>query len=121
MSDIPYSSFADGTILDVKEQENGSAEIKMSKPLKEQLEKGTKVRIHGRSGAFLYTHTTTLQPGEEKVLSSSISKDDNYYLYTKNAFPHGAYCIKPVILSISVNEKDKEINTILISDYTISY
>ena len=119
MSDIPNTAFVGGTILDVKESEDGHAEIKMSKPLKDEIRKGTKVRIHGTDTSAIYMETVVLKPGEEKVFSSEISKDNNWLVYSKKAFPRGVYCIKPIIISISVDQKEK--NTVLISDFNVSY
>jgi len=117
-SDIPNNTFA-GTIVEVKQLENGQAEIVLDKPLKTELTKGTKVRVHGQTGAFLYTGYKVLQPGEEQVFTSSIQKDDAFLEYSPKAIARGIYCVMPLILSYST-DPSKE-NTIRISNFSISY
>ena len=119
MSDIPECSFVDGTIVDVKEIENGHAEITLDKPVVKGLEKGTKVRVHGVIGAFIYTNIVDLQPGQEELLSSTIAKDDAYLQYSSKAFSRGVYYAVPMIRSYSSNPNND--NTILITDFSISY
>lgn len=118
MSDIPNNNFA-GTISEIKKLENGQAEIILSKPLKSKLDEGTKVRIHGKDGAYIYTKTKNLQPGEEQTFTSTIKKDDSFLGYSPKAFSRGVYYVVPIILSYSV-DPDKE-NTVLIKNFTISY
>lgn len=118
MSDIPNNYFA-GTISEIKKLENGQAEIILSKPLKSKLDEGTKVRIHGLDGAYIYTKTKNLQPGEEQTFTSTIKKDDSFLGYSPKAFSRGVYYVVPIILSYSV-DPDKE-NTVLIKNFTISY
>jgi hypothetical protein len=118
MSDIPNNSFLDGTITEVKKIDNGQAEITVNKPLK-KIEKGMRIRIHGKSGAYRYTEVKVLQPGEEHTFTSSLRKDDSYLEYPSKGFPRGVYYVVPVILSYSV-DSSKE-NTILISNFTVSY
>lgn len=118
-SDIPNRSFVDGQIVDMKKLPNGQAEITLNKPLKTALKTGAKIRIHGRIGAYIYISRQDLQPGEEKTFTSSIQKDESFYLYSRQAFSRGVYYIRPVILSYSLNENDE--NTIQISDYSVSY
>ena len=119
MSDIPECSFVDGTIVDVKEIENGHAEITLDKPVLKGLEKGTKVRVHGVIGAFIYTNIVKLEPGQEELLSSTIAKDDAYLQYSPKAFSRGVYYAVPLILSYSSDANND--NTILITDFSISY
>lgn len=119
LSDIPSNTFVKGTITEIKKLENGQAEITLNRPLQTKVKEGTKVRVHGQSGAYLYTIVKGLHPGEERVFSSTIKKDNNFLEYSSKAFPKGAYYVVPVILSYSL-DANKE-NTILISDYTVSY
>ena len=119
MTDIPSFTFADGVIKEIKQLENGQAEITLSKPLAKALGKGTKVRVHGVSGGYLYTHQAKLELGQEETFSSSIAKDNSFLQYSPKAFSRGAYYVVPLILSYSSNP-DKQ-NTILISNYKISY
>lgn len=119
LSDIPNTTFADGKILEVKKMDDGKAEITLDKPLKSKLEEGTKVRVHGRSGAYLYTFNKRLQPGDEQIISSTIQKDDNFLEYSSKAFPRGTYYVVPIILSYSTDSNIE--NTILIQDFSIKY
>ena len=119
MSDIPECSFADGTIVDVKEIEDGHAEITLSKPVMKVLEKGTKVRVHGAIGTYIYMNIVKLQPGQEELLSSTIAKDDTFLQYSSKAFSRGVYYAVPIILSYSSDPNND--NTILITDFSISY
>jgi hypothetical protein len=119
LSDIPNTNLLDGTIVSVKQLENGYGEIIMNKPLKKALEKGTAIRIHGTAGSYFYTNEKVLQPGEESTFNSSIRKNEDSIVYSSKEFPKGVYYVQPLILSYSV-EKDAE-NTIVISDYSISF
>ena len=60
-----------------------------------------------------------LQPGEMVTFKSAIKKDDNYFMFSLKAFCHGTYYVIPLILSNSL-DSDKE-NTILITDFSVSY
>ena len=117
--DVPSTTFADGRIVEVKKLDDGKAEITMEKPFKTALEAGAKVRIHGRAGTYLYMHNKVLQPGEEEVFTSTIKKDNTFLQYSPKAFSRGVYSVKPLILSYSVDANEE--NTIVISDYTVSY
>ena len=119
LSDIPNNTFLEGKTLEIKKLENGQAEITLDKPLKNKLKEGTELRVHGLGGAFLYTNSKSLQPGEEQVFNSTIQKDDAFLQYSSKAFSRGVYYVVPIILSYS-SDPSKE-NTIVISDYTISY
>ena len=119
LSDIPSIDFPEGLIHEIKELSNGQAEIILDKPLQKALTKGSKVRVHGRSGAFLYTNKKVLQPGEEETFVSTIRKNDSYILYSPKAFSKNVSYVIPLILSYS--EDPAENNTVLISDYTVSY
>jgi len=119
LSDIPNNTFANGTITEIKKLENGQAKITLSKPLLSDIMEGTKVRIHEAGGAYLYTNVKALQPGVEQTFSSTIKKDDLFLKYSSKAFSKGTYYVIPVILSYSVDTNQD--NTVLISDYSISY
>ena len=124
-SDVPNVSFVGGTIVEVKELENGNAEIIMDKPLVSAIEKGSTVRINGFIGSYLYTHSIILRPGEEQTLSSKIQKDyschtfSQAYSYSSEVFPKGIDYAAPIVLSYSVDNNVD--NTIKIKDFVISY
>ena len=118
MSDIP-NTFLAGTVSEIKQNEKGQAEITLNTPFTSKIEEGTMLRINGQGGAYLYTNTKNLQPGEEHVFNSTIKKDETFLEYSSKAFPKGVYYVVPVILSYSV-DSDKE-NTIMISNYTVLY
>ena len=119
LSDLPNKSFVDGIIVDIKKTEDGHAVITMDTPLKDDLQPGTKLRVHGPAGAFFYTDIKVINPSEEASFVSSIKKDENHVLYDNTSFPKGSYYVKPLILSHSVNPDEE--NSILISDYSVSY
>lgn len=119
LSDIPNTTLADGKIVDVKPSDNGKYEITLSKPLTKDYPSGTKIRIHGKSGDYLYTNKLVLNPGEEKAFVFEIAKDEFCTQYTSDAIPRGANYLVPIILSYSVDaNKD---NTILIKDSIYSF
>lgn len=117
--DVPNTTLANGKIVEVKKLDNGTAEITMDKPLGTALEPGTKVRIHGGPGGYLYTSNKILQPGEKEVFTSSIKKDNAFFQFSNKAFSRGVYSVKPLLLSYSVDANDE--NTVVISDFTVSY
>lgn len=119
MSDIPCKTFLDGRISEVRKLENGHAEITLDKPLKAELAKGTKIRVHGQGGSYLYTSSKKIHPGEELVFNSTAQKDDSSVEYSAKAFPKGVYSVIPVILSYS-SDSNKD-NTIIVRDYSIHY
>ena len=119
ISDIPCKTFLDGRISEVRKLENGHAEITLDKPLKAELAKGTKIRVHGQGGSFLYTSYKLIHPGEELVFNSTVQKDDSSVEYSAKAFPKGVYSVIPVILSYS-SDSNKD-NTIIVRDYLIHY
>ena len=118
MSDIPNKTFA-GKIVDFKKNEDGLFEITLDEPLKSEIKGGTKVRVHGRSGSYLYTYYCTLLPEEEIAFYATIAKDDSFLRYSSEAFSRGAYYVVPLLLSYS--DVPQEDNTIIIKDYSISY
>ncbi len=95
-ADIPNGNLVDGTIVDVKTVRDGVVEITMSKPLTNEIKKGTNVRIHGMPGSNLYTNTKELQPGEEETFTAELHKDDNYpFYYSTKLFSKGSYYAVP--------------------------
>lgn len=119
MSDIPSLSFLDGKIVEVKELNDGKAEIIMDKAISNTLKHGDKIRINRESGKYLYTGVKDLQPGEEEVFSHTMKKNNGFLQYSKEAFSRGVFYIRPLILSFSLDSK--EYNTIQIIDYVIRY
>ena len=118
LSDIPNNTIA-GRIVDVKEMDN-NAEITLDRPIKDEIKKGTKVRIHGVSnGAYLYPHIVELQPKEEISFYTTMKKDDDSLQLSWNCFSRGASFVIPLLLSYSVDPNEE--NTISITDYSISY
>ena len=120
LSDFPNFSLADGKIVEVKKLDNGGAEVTLDKPLKNAIESGTQVRIQSTDGStYLYMNKQTIPPGEEVFFSSTVAKDDSIFEYTTKAFGRGTYYVIPLIKCYSPGSKD--IHTIQISDYEISY
>jgi hypothetical protein len=118
-SDVPTTDLADGKILDVKKKINGFAEIIMDKPQSKTIPPGTKVRINGFNGSYIYTNKKELQPNEEYLFCAKIKKDNDSFQYSSDAFSRGVYYVIPLILSYSSNREQE--NTILIEDYSVSY
>lgn len=119
MSDIPSVSVLEGKIEDVKELEDGRAEIIMSKPISNALKQGDKIRINHGFGRSLYSETIDIQPGEERVFSHTIKKDNDFLQYSSKAFSRGVYYFRPLILSYSTDSKEE--NTIQITEYTVQH
>lgn len=120
LSDFPNSSFVGGSITEINKIDDNRAEIILEKKINKTIEPGTKVRVQSKHGnTYLYTNTKTLSPGEEISFSSQIKKDDNLLSYSREAFCKGTYYVVPIILSLSVDSKVE--NTILITDYSVSY
>ena len=117
LSDIPNTKIAPGKITQINKLEDGRAEIVFDTDQK-AIKPGTKVRIHGFGGEYIYTNNKVLQPGEEETFVSEIKKDNNVLEYSQTAFSIGTFYVKPVVLSFSTSNEE---NTVLISDYTISY
>ena len=119
MSDIPNTSVTD-RVVEIKQLDNGQAEILLEKALNTQLKKGDKVRVHGATnGTYLYTSHLLLHPGEEKSVSSTIQKDDDNLEYSPKALPRGVCYVVPLILSYSSDSNED--NTILINDFSVSF
>lgn len=117
LSDIPNNTFPDGKIVDVKKTDDGHAEIALDKPINGALQVGSKVRIHGRTGSYLYTNIMVLQPGEEHLFFSKIKKDEKHLAYSKKAFSRGVEYVTPLILSYSVDSNNE--NVIQISEFSV--
>lgn len=118
MSDVPNTSLG-GTIAEIKQLNDGQAEIILNKPLAEPLKAGELVRVNGKSGTYLYTSSLLLRPGEEKQVSSTIKQDNDFFKLSKEAFSRNVYYVVPVIRSFST--ETNAVNTVLIRDFTISY
>ena len=122
LSDFPNFSLVEGAIVEVKKNDDGSAEIILDTPVKKGIKTGTSVRVQSPHGAiYIYTNTKTdLQPGETVVFPlASIKKDDDFYEYSRKAFCKGTYYVTPVILVATKDPQEEAV--IEISDYTVSY
>lgn len=119
LSDLPNTTFVDGKIVEIKRLDNNQAEIVMDTPLKQKIQKGDKLRVNGASTSNIYLNVKTLNPGEEEVFESSISRNDHSAEYSTKAFPKGIYYVKPLVYSYSV-DPEKE-NTVSVKDYSVSY
>ena len=94
-------------------------EIILMSPLNKEIIKGTKLRIHGLGGSYIYTASKLLQPGDEETLNSTIQKDESILQYSPKALPRGVYYVVPLILSYSINA-DLE-NQIMIKDFILDF
>lgn len=119
MSDIPNNSFTEGKILEIKEMDDGHAEITLDKPITTPLKVGSKVRIHGKNGALIYTNSKVLHPGEEESFTATIKKDDSFLKFSREAFPRNTHYVIPAILSLSDDSNTE--NTIQIIESSVSY
>ena len=121
LSDFPNSSFVNGTIQEVNKIDDDHVEIVFDKTIGKDIKKGTPCRIQAPAGtAHLYTKGKDLQPGEEIELSSTIKKDDAFFQYSANVLCKGCYYVIPFVFSYTTGNT-KEENTVLISDFTVSY
>ncbi len=118
LSDVPNPNIA-GKIMDVKELENGQAEIILEKNLETELPPETLIRIHAVSGAYLYTEVQNLNPGENLTFSSTIAKFESHHRYTKAAISSGICFVRPLILSYSLNSEEE--NTVEIRNWQVVY
>ena len=116
-SDIPNVNLLSQKVVSITKESNGQATITLDSPLQNSLDKGSKIRIHGLSGTYIYMDVKNLNPGDELVFSSVIKKDDNFLQYSSTAFSRGVFFINPIILSYS-NDAN-ETNTILVSDFQL--
>lgn len=119
MSDIPSTSRLAEKILEIKEKEDGSAEIVLDKPLKNALAKGTRIRVLGWVSNYIYPDQKKLRPGEEYEFNAIISKDNTSYQYSNKAFTKGVYYFRPIIISYS-SDGTKE-NIILINNFVCTH
>lgn len=119
LSDIPNLSLTEGKIVSINKVSDNKYEITLDKPLTTPIQTGTNVRVHGGMGAYLFSMDKVLQPGEEDAISTKISHDETFHLFSSKAIPGGVYYVKPVILSTSVDPKES--NSVLISDFTVSF
>ena len=119
LSDLPNKELNTGKVVDIKKNDENRVEIEIDKPLNQSLEKGTKIRIHGQGGGFLYVTMQVLKPGEEETYTSEIKLDNQSFVYSAKGFPKGTYCIQPILLSYSTDLSIE--NSVLISDYEISF
>lgn len=119
LSDIPICTLLDAKLLESKKLENGQGELVFNKPIDQPLKAGDAIRIHGLAGYYIYTTTKILQPGEEETFSATIKKDDTFLQYSSKALSRGVHYIVPLILSYTVDSQEE--NSVLISDYNISY
>ena len=119
LSDLPNTSFADGSIVEITKNDDGSAVITMSEPQKVALKKGMLVRIHGiGTNSNINIYQKILLPGEEEHIDHTMKKDETVFRSTK-AFPKGTYYVVPFVNFLS-EEKGKDCS-IQLSDYSISY
>ena len=119
LSDIPNTSLNNGRIQQIQKNEDGHAEITFDKPIQTGIQEGTKVRVHGQGGGYLYTASRTLKPGEEYTFTATMKKDDSILVYSSKGFSKNAYYVVPLILSYSADPNAD--NTIQISNYSIEY
>lgn len=120
-SDFPNFSIIGTPISEVNKIDDSHTEIVFSKPITQEIPQGTPVRVHSPYGStyIFTTRAAKLQPGEEQTFQSSIRKDDSLLLFSSKAFSKGVYYVVPVFLSYSVDQNDE--NTVVVSDFTISY
>ena len=120
LSDFPNFSFIDGSIQDVIKNDQSQYEIIFDKPYTQNIETGTSVRVQCPPGStYMYTRNIILQPGEEKTLTSTIKKDNNFLKYAENKFCRGTYYVKPILLSFSLDNNAE--NIVQFNDFSISY
>ena len=119
LSDIPNTNFLEGKVANVKKLEDGKLEITLDKPLKQALNTGEKIRIHGIAGTYLFPEVKTIQPGAEESFVSTISREVLNKSFNSKSIPYGVYYMKPIIQSNSV--KADEVNTIQVIDYSVFF
>lgn len=119
MSDVPSTHLLESRISEIVKNDDGTANILLEKPLTTPLKRGEKIRVHRGAGPSIYSNIVDLQPGEEKVFTHTIKKDNNVLTYSSKAFSRGVFYSKLIILSYSLDSKEE--NTIQISDYSVSY
>jgi hypothetical protein len=124
LSDIPSFTLLKERVLDIKELDNGKAEITLEKALSEDLNNSENIRIHASSTSnIIYINEINqrmLRPGEELIFESKIQKDENTLSFSsRTALPKGVYYIVPFVYSYPQNANDDSM--ILIRNYAISY
>lgn len=117
--DVPSVKLLDGAIVDIVPLDNGTALVKMDKPIAGKIKMLDKVRIHGVGGAFIYMNTKVLQPGEAETFTSEIAQDPDSREYSSKAISAGVAFINPIILSYSVDSGEE--NTVEVSNWSVAY
>ena len=118
LSDIPNLNLTEGYVKEIKQIDDKKTEFILSKPNTKGLASGTKIRPQ-KSGGFFYANVKVLQPGEEFVWSDTIKQDPDSVYYSQNGIPKGVYYVCPIIFSYSISPE--QLNTILVSEYTVSF
>ena len=116
LSDIPNTLLLPGRVVEITKLQDNQAEITLDSVLKETIAKGTRIRIHGKGGSYLYSDIKTLKPGIDVQFSTSITLDNNYLTYSAKNLSRGVYFIKPVILSYSSKQNTIQIDSFLFSN-----
>lgn len=120
LSDIPNLNLLSGTILDTRNNNDGTIEITISSPLDKTINSGTPFRVTNKAGApNLYMTEAFLEPGDVLTFSSSIAKYETYHSYSKAALPAGIYYVKPLLFSTSLDRTQE--NTIQYLNWNIRY
>ena len=111
MSDLPNFNMI--TIVnEVKELDDGKAEIILNTPRKIAPKTGETLRVHFFRGGYLYTIQKRLKPGEETVFTSTTKMSDVALReFSFVAFPKETYYVIPVVTSAGI--------TVL--EYTVSF
>ena len=117
LSDVPNTSLLDGKVQEVKEMSDNQAMITLSSPLKNTLDKGTKIRIHNQSANPFYSKTIALRPGEEHVFSTKTEWNNPPHQYSSTALSKDVSVVIPLLFSYSLDPNEE--NQILISDYKL--
>ena len=118
MSDIPNQTLTEGRIVEVIKLDDGNMEIKLNKPIKEDIQKGSTIRIHSADSSNLYLSIKVLQPGEEETFSTILKKDEKFIQERGKYFVNDIYFVRLMILSSSIDSKEE--STIAISNGTLS-
>lgn len=118
-TDIPNHDLLAQRVVSVRECGNGHAEIRLSKPLNQDIPVGEKLRIHGQGGGYFYKAVKVLPCGHAESFDFSAKKDDRVMKYTHKNFPRGVCFIRPLIMSFSQNKNEK--NTIEIHDAALTW
>lgn len=121
LSDFPNFNYTDASIVEVKQTDDQKmVEIVFDKPIKKSIPVGTSVRIQSPPGAgYIYTNQKLLQPGEEVTFTSELKYDENLLEFSPKAFSKGVYYVCPGLLSHSADTKEE--NSILITDFSVSF